>query len=227
MKKENSAPPSRRNFLTGTSLAVAAAAAGSSLASKASAQAAQTPPRAPSALGASSDRQLFWEVETTHGKVLGMANTGIKEFKGIPYGASTGGKNRYMPPKKPTAWTGVRECFGIWPDFVRRPSRTAQRLRQMIQWDLQPGGMGEDCLALNVWTPGVNDGGKRPVMVSFHGGGFATGSGNAPAYDGTQLAQFGDVVVVTVNHRLASFGYLHLADLGAPPEFAHAGVVRA
>ena len=95
----------------------------------------------------------------------------------------------------------------------------------MIQWDQHVGGMGEDCLSLNVWTPGVNDGGKRAVMVSFHGGGFSTGSGNSPGYDGAQLAKFGDVVVVTVNHRLAGFGYLHLADLGAPPEFAQAGVV--
>ena len=74
----------------------------------------------------------------------------------------------------------------------------------LIQWDQQVGGMSEDCLSLNVWTPGVNDGQKRAVMVSFHGGGFATGSGNAPGYDGAQLARFGDVVVVTVNHRLAS-----------------------
>jgi para-nitrobenzyl esterase len=77
---------------------------------------------------------------------------------------------------------------------------------------------------LNVWTPGVNDGAKRAVLVSFHGGGYTTGSGNAPGFDGAQLALFGDVVVVTVNHRLASFGYTHLADLGAPPEFAFAGV---
>jgi para-nitrobenzyl esterase len=84
--------------------------------------------------------------------------------------------------------------------------------------------MGEDCLVLNVWTPGLKDGAKRPVLVSFHGGGFATGSGNAIGFDGAQLARFGDVVVVTVNHRLASLGYLQLADLGAPPEFAYAGV---
>jgi para-nitrobenzyl esterase len=71
----------------------------------------------------------------------------------------------------------------------------------------------------------VNDGAKRAVMVSFHGGGFATGSGNGAGYDGAQLAKYGDVVVVTVNHRLASFGYLHLADLGAPADFANAGVV--
>ena len=96
----------------------------------------------------------------------------------------------------------------------------------MIMWDrhVGPGGMGEDCLNLNVWTPGVGDGAKRPVLVSFHGGGFATGSGNSPVYDGAQLARFGDVVVVTVNHRLAANGYLHLADLGAPAAFASAGV---
>src|SRR6185436_8543224 len=68
------------------------------------------------------------------------------------------------------------------------------------------------------------DNAKRAVLVSFHGGGYTTGSGNAPGFDGAQLALFGDVVVVTVNHRLASFGYTHLADLGAPPEFANAGV---
>src|SRR5207248_5195014 len=103
------------------------------------------------------------------------------------------------------------------------PSLTSD-YAMLIQWDMHAGGMGEDCLTVNVWTPGVNDGRKRAVMVSFHGGGWATGSGNGPGYDGAQLARFGDVVVVTVNHRLSSFGYLHLADLGAPPEFAQAGV---
>jgi para-nitrobenzyl esterase len=172
-----------------------------------------------------ASHQLFWTTETTSGKVQGIANTGIKEFKGIPYGAPTGGKNRYMPPKKPAAWTGVRECFGHGPISPQTLSNLAGDYGMLIQWDQQAGGMSEDCLSLNVWTPGVNDGQKRAVMVSFHGGGFATGSGNAPGYDGAQLARFGDVVVVTVNHRLASLGYLHLADLGAPPEFAHAGVV--
>jgi para-nitrobenzyl esterase len=214
----------RRAFLKNSSLAVAAVAAGSAVASKASAQAAQAPSRPSAALGASTDRQLFWEVETTSGKVQGIANTGIKEFRGIPYGAPTGGKNRFMPPKKPVSWTGVRECFGHGQISPQTISDLRGDYGMMIQWDQQPGGMGEDCLVLNVWTPGVNDGGKRTVLVSFHGGGFATGSGNAPGFDGAQLAKFGDVVVVTVNHRLASFGYLHLADLGAPPEFAKAGV---
>jgi para-nitrobenzyl esterase len=93
-------------------------------------------------------------------------------------------------------------------------------------WDRHVGcgGMGEDCLSLNVYTPGVNDGGKRAVLVSFHGGGWATGSANAPMSDGGQLSLLGDVVVVTVNHRLASFGYTHLAAVGAPEEFKSAGV---
>jgi len=176
-------------------------------------------------LGGSHDSQLFPVVETASGKVQGITSTGIREFKGIPYGASTGGANRYMPPRKPASWAGVRECLGHGQTSPQTPADLRSDYAMTIQWDMQPGGMGEDCLVLNVWTPGVNDGQKRAVMVSFHGGGWATGSGNAPGFDGAQLARFGDVVVVTVNHRLASFGYLHLADLGAPPEFAQAGVV--
>ena len=173
---------------------------------------------------AAQSGQLFWTVETTSGKVQGISNTGIKEFKGIPYGAPTGGKNRFLPPKKPDSWTGVRECFGHGHICPQLYANLSSDYGMMIQWDQQVGGMGEDCLSLNIWTPGVNDGQKRAVMVSFHGGGFSSGSGNAPGYDGAQLARFGDVVVVTVNHRLAAYGYLHLADLDAPPEFAHSGV---
>jgi len=177
-------------------------------------------------VGDSRNSQLFFTAETQYGKVQGMANAGIKEFKGIPYGATTAGKNRLMPPKKPSPWTGVRECLAYGQISPQTISPVTSDYSQLIQWDLHYGtGMGEDVLTLNVWTPGIGDGGKRAVMVSFHGGGFATGSGNGPQYDGTQLSRLGDVVVVTVNHRLASFGYLHVADLGAPPEFALAGVV--
>jgi para-nitrobenzyl esterase len=170
---------------------------------------------------------IFWTVETTGGKVQGIANGRVKEFKGVPYGASTGGKNRYMPPKRPTPWTGVRNCIGYGPISPQTPASLESDYSMMIAWDrhVGPGGMGEDCLNLNIWTPSVNDHARRPVLVSFHGGGWATGSGNGPMYDGAQMARLGDVVVVTVNHRLAAFGYAHLADLGAPAEFANAGNV--
>lgn len=214
-------PASRRGFLKGLSFTVAAVGAGSTLAKGTN---AQTPAAAAPAQGGNANSQIFHVVETTSGKVQGIATAGIKEFKGIPYGAPTGGKNRFMPPKKPASWTGVRECFSHGQCCPQTLSSLRSEYGMMIQWDQQSGGMGEDCLVLNVWTPGVNDGAKRAVLVSFHGGGFSTGSGNAPGFDGAQLALFGDAVVVTVNHRLASYGYTHLADLGAPPEFAYAGV---
>jgi para-nitrobenzyl esterase len=168
---------------------------------------------------------FFVVAETTTGKVQGMNLGGIKTFKGIPYGTPTGGKNRFMPPQKPAAWTGMRDAFEFGQISPQIMADTRGDYTQLIDWDLQPGGMGEDCLALNVWTPALKDGGKRPVLVCFHGGGFSIGSGAALGYSGDPLARFGNVVVVTVNHRLASFGYLHLADLGAPPEFAKSGVV--
>jgi para-nitrobenzyl esterase len=220
---ESAGNSNRRGFLRTSSLAVAAVAGGSTAVSNALAQTGQAQRPTP-ALGGSSANKLFWEVETTGGKVQGTANSGIKEFKGIPYGAPTGGKNRFMPPQKPASWTGVRECFNYGQVCPQTFSDLRSDYGMMIQWDVQPGGMGEDCLTLNVWTPGVNDGAKRAVMVSFHGGGFTTGSANSPGYDGAQLSRFGDVVVVTVSHRLASYGYLHLADLGAPAEFAQAGI---
>jgi para-nitrobenzyl esterase len=216
--------PSRRKFLKDTSLAIAMASAGTAVKAEASEQTPSAPARPTASPSENGQNKLFYVVETTTGKVQGISNVGIKQFKGIPYGAPTNGKNRFMPPKPPAPWTGVRECFGHGQISPQRPSNLRGDYGMMIMWDQQPGGMGEDCLSLNVWTPGVNDGAKRPVLVSFHGGGFSTGSGNAIGFDGAHLALFGDVVVVTVNHRLASFGYTHLADLGAPPEFAHAGV---
>jgi para-nitrobenzyl esterase len=212
---------SRRNFLKSSALTLAAAGVTGIAAGEAQAQQPSAPARP---LSGTTSGSVFVETDTIYGKVQGLQNAGIKEFKGIPYGASTAGRNRFMPPKKPAAWKGVRECLAHGQISPQAPADLRSDYAMMIHWDYQPGGMGEDCLSLNIWTPGLKDDAKRPVLVSFHGGGFTTGSGNSIGYDGAQLARFGDVVVVTVNHRLATFGYLHLADLGAPPEFSSAGV---
>jgi para-nitrobenzyl esterase len=209
---------SRRTILkVGITGALAAGVVGARIADSAPA-AARSGPRL--------NGPIFYDVETTHGVVRGIADVGIKSFRGIPYGADTGGKNRYMPPRPPLGWTGARNCVGYGPISPQTQSSFKDDYGQLIMWDRHVGcgGMSEDCLNLNVWTPGTNDNAKRAVLVSFHGGGWATGSANGPMYDGGQLALLGDVVVVTVNHRLASFGYTHLAALGGPPEFKTAGV---
>ncbi|MBI1358783.1 MAG: carboxylesterase family protein [Alphaproteobacteria bacterium] len=219
---------SRRDMLRAGSLAVAVAGATAAALGAQPAEAQEARTRSPGVLGGASEgSDIFHIVETKHGKVQGIANAGVKCFRGIPYGADTGGKNRFMPPKPPASWKGVRNCIGYAPISPQTPSPITGDYGQMIMWDrhVGGGGMSEDVLNLNVWSPGVNDNGKRAVMVSYHGGGWATGSGNGPMYDGAQLAKLGDVVVVTVNHRLASLGYTHLTGAGAPSDFSHAGNV--
>ena len=217
---------SRRSVIKAGLAGLVAAGAGRVSIAEASAAAQSARPSAGIGPSARLNGPLFFDVETTNGVVRGMANTGIKVFRGIPYGADTSGANRFMPPRKPAPWTGARAAMGYGPISPQTPSGYRSDYAQLIMWDRHVGcgGMGEDCLSLNVYTPGVNDGGKRAVLVSFHGGGWATGSANAPMYDGGQLSLLGDVVVVTVNHRLASFGYTHLAAVGAPEEFKSAGV---
>jgi para-nitrobenzyl esterase len=211
----------RREFLQSSSLTLASLG---TLAAAATTASAAEDSKPANVLGGRATGKIFVETDTTYGKVQGIQNTGIKEFKGIPYGAPTGGKNRFMPPKKPAAWKGVRECFAHGQISPQALTDLRSEYGIMIHWDFQPGGMGEDCLVLNVWTPGLKDGAKRPVLVCFHGGGYATGSGNALGFDGAQLSRVGDAVVVTVNHRLAALGFTHLGDLGGPAEFAYSGV---
>jgi len=171
------------------------------------------------------ETRLFPVVETQYGKIRGMNHQGVKTFKGVRYGASTAGKNRYMPPRPVEPWTGVVDTFDYGQISPQTPADRRGDYTNLIMWDQQMGGIGEDCLRLNIWTRSVNDGAKRAVLVIYHGGGFATGSGNAMGFDGYDAARNDDVVVVSVTHRLASFGYLHLVDLGAPEEFKYAGVV--
>jgi para-nitrobenzyl esterase len=173
--------------------------------------------------GGAGNAPVFREVTTSYGVLQGISAGPVVSFKGIPYAASTAGANRFLPPQKPEAWTGVREAFAQSVVCPQQPTDPRGDYGRTIYWDINPGGYGEDCLSLNVWTPGTDDV-KRPVLVSFHGGGFVTGSGNNVGYDGAELALWGDVVVATVNHRLGAFGYTNLTGAGAPEEFRYAGV---
>jgi para-nitrobenzyl esterase len=148
---------------------------------------------------------------TASGRIRGTLNAGINVFKGIPYGGPTNGKNRFMPPVKPLAWTGVRDALAYGP--------TAPQALGRARRGVPPEG--EDCLVLNVFTPALGSG-KRPVMVWLHGGGFSYGTGSDAILEGSSLARTGDAVVVTINHRLNVFGYTYLGE-AAGSEFERSG----
>ena len=146
--------------------------------------------------------------KTRTGRVRGYVDNGVSVFKGIPYGADTA-RSRFRAAGAVEPWKGVRDSieYAASCPQARAEERTS-----------------EDCLALNVWTPALRDGGKRPVMVYFHGGEFSSGSGSSPLYNGVRLCRRGDVVIVTVNHRLNVFAHLYLARL-AGKEYASSGNV--
>jgi para-nitrobenzyl esterase len=145
---------------------------------------------------------------TRAGRVRGEVHGGLRVFRGVRYGADTG-SHRFMPPREPEPWHGVADALDFGPACP------------------QPGleaGASEDCLFLNVWTPSTGDRARRPVLVYIHGGAYSSGSGSSPLYDGSRLVQRGDVVVVTLNHRLNAFGYLYLDRVPRRDAWADSGM---
>jgi len=194
--------PSRREFLKNSSLMAA--------------MAGLTPARV------FAQSSTYVMADTTFGRIRGIDSDGIKVFKGVPYGDTTAGPNRFLPPKDPVAWSGVRDALEWGASAPQREPGTQARASALAVSTSRLPTEGEDCLVLNVWTPAIDDGARRPVMLWCHGGGFATGSGSSPITDGTQLARRGDVVVVSINHRLNVLGFTYLEELGGS-EFAGSG----
>ena len=163
--------------------------------------------------------------KTQHGEVRGYILRGIHYFLGIPYGADTSGANRFMPPQKPKAWTDVRPAlwWGNTPpqNMDNRYANQLPSFRDHWNYD----DVSEDCLKLNVFTKALNDGRKRPVLFWIHGGGFTNGNSiEQDGYNGENFARLGDVVFVSINHRLGALGYCHLAGVGGE-KFAASGNV--
>ncbi|QJD80374.1 carboxylesterase/lipase family protein [Spirosoma rhododendri] len=206
--------PSRRNFLQ--SLGVGVASLGASQSAVAETVSAPKLPKA-----AADDQVLFVGddiavASTQYGKVRGFVLRGINQFLGIPYGADTSGKNRFMPPQKPEPWTDVRPA--LWwgnsaPQIMEK--RYANPYASFVDhWNYDD--VSEDCLKLNVWTPAL-DSQKRPVVVWLHGGGFTNGNGiEQDGYHGENIARKGNLVFCSLNHRLGPLGYTDLKAAGGP-----------
>ena len=175
------------------------------------------------------DQQLFIGdniaiAETKYGKVKGFILRGIYNYRGIPYGADTSGKNRFMPPQPPKLWTTVLPT--VWwgntaPQIM--DNRYANAYSSFADhWNYDD--VSEDCLKLNVWTPAI-DTKKRPVLVWLHGGGYTNGNGiEQDGYDGENLSRKGDIVFVSINHRLGPIGFSDLSGISGS-KFSDSGNV--
>ncbi|HEY3656356.1 MAG TPA: carboxylesterase/lipase family protein [Steroidobacteraceae bacterium] len=161
-------------------------------------------------------------VRTKQGKLEGQPSKSAYSFLGIHYGADTGGTNRFLPPKPPESWSGVKKADQMGNRCPQPSINMPGEMGTVLSFSDLP--ISEDCLVLNVFTPHVHDHAKRAVMVWLHGGGFFLGSGGDKYYEGSNLAGKNDVVVVTLNHRLGAFGYLYLGN-EAGPEYSSSELV--
>jgi para-nitrobenzyl esterase len=183
------------------------------------------------AIEANKVPEMTGSVETQSGKVRGKRIGGVSKFLGIPYGGDTS-THRFQPASAPMSWAGVRDCFTFGPQAPQTsfmavpPAAMSEAARAVMSIFTAAGGsapQSEDCLVLDVYTPDPSPRHKRPVMVWLHGGGFASGAGGVEVYDGGAICDRGDVVVVTINHRLNALGYLYLGALH--DDFADSGNV--
>ncbi len=216
----------RRTFFTAMGTGAAGLTLGTALAETVSGQQAQKP-----ATKSNGDGPVLLVgdnvavTDTSHGKVRGYILRGIHYYLGIPYGADTSGANRFMPPQKPKPWTDIYNAYW-WGNTAPQnmENRYANKFASFRDhWNYDD--VSEDCLRLNVFTPAIKDGRKRPVMFWIHGGGYTNGNGiEQDGYSGENLARFGDVVFVSINHRLGPLGYCNLAGVGGE-QFAASGNV--
>ena len=163
--------------------------------------------------------------DTSFGKIRGYQLNGVYTFLGVPYGADTSGKNRFMPPQKPEKWEGIKDTiwWGNTAPQIMDNRYAAVHYSFADHWNYDD--VSEDCLKLNVWTNGVADGKKRPVMVWLHGGGFTNGNGiEQDGYHGENFAKKGDAVFVSINHRLGPIGFTDLSGIGGE-KYASSGNV--
>lgn len=164
--------------------------------------------------------------QTEYGKVKGFILRDINQFRGIPYGENTAGENRFMPPKPPKPWEGILPT--VWwgntaPQIM--DNRYGNAYASFVDhWNYDD--VSEDCLKLNIWTPAI-DSKKRPVLVWLHGGGYTNGNGiEQDGYDGENLSRKGNIVFVSINHRLGPIGFSDLSAVGGE-KYAHSGNVGA
>ncbi|MGW8317382.1 MAG: carboxylesterase/lipase family protein [Bacteroidales bacterium] len=211
-------PSKRRDFLKTIGLGSVTFGFGGTALPSCSSTSGKTKPLPEQVLEVSENGAI---VETKYGKIRGYRRNGIFTYKGIPYGASTTGRNRFMALVEPEPWTGIRNAL-YWGNAAPQGGGLGDPMQpdfshfsDWFTYNWAEKRYGEDCLSVNVWTPEINDNRIRPVLVWFHGGGFAGGSSiQMEAYIGENLSKIGDVVVVTVNHRLNLFGFLNLGAFG-------------